>query len=671
MQSGVNDVKRLLSQLQARLIRDRRGNVLMLFALALLPLMGMVGSAVDISRAYLVKSRLQHACDAAVLGGRRSMTGSVFDTAARSAADRYFNLNFTAGRYGTSGLSMSYVVGNDMIVHGSAAVTVPTVIMSIFGKKTIPLAATCEAQLQLPNSDIMFVLDTTLSMAETNPGDTTSKIQALRQSVTAFYNTLNSAQTSAAQVRYGFVPYSSTVNVGLLLKPEWIVDNWTYQSREQAGYDDVSAGTQGATITTNGSSTYTGGKTSSTQPGSSENCVAPPNEGYSSTTTTTQWDPSSTAVPRSRVVTTVQNGTTYSASRNSSTGVCTITKTTYSNYTQTYSQTVSANPNAGQSNGTNRVYYWNYKPILYPLSFLKGSNGSGTVAGGSFNTMLGNSFTTKTINWGNSSQGACIEERTTVPVGGSGTAYDLDVDLVPNPALPDTQWRPFLPDLVWSRSVTNYYPGGTTAISGWQINPVSHTSANYITPGSYKSDFAACPSVARKLATIRTSAEQSTLTTYLNGLVPRGRTYHDVGMLWGLRLMSAQGLFASENAAASNGGSITRNLIFMTDGDTETNIADYDAYGLSALDRRRTAAGSLPTDAQQDTIVEDRLRRLCTLAKDQKNITVWVIAFGTSLTSLLTDCASPNRAYQANNAAELNQTFADIAARISQLRVTH
>jgi len=599
------------------------------------------------------------------------MTTSTFDANARAAADRYFNLNFTAGRYGTSGLSMDYVVGNDMIVHGAAAVTVPTVIMSIFGKRTIPLAATCEAQLQLPNSDIMFVLDTTLSMAETNPGDTISKIQALRQSVATFYNTLNNAQTSAAQVRYGFVPYSSTVNVGLLLKPEWMVDNWTYQSREQDGYADVSAGTQGSTITTNGSSTYTGSKTSSTQPGPSENCVAPPNEGYSSTPSYTPWDPSSTALPRSRTVTVIQNGSTYSALRNSSTGICTITKTTFSNYTQTYSQTVSANPNANASNGTNRVYYWNYRPISYSMAPFKTIGPTGLIAGGSMSTTLGNNFTSKVINWGNSNQGACIEERTTVRSGMTGIEYDLDVDLVPSANMPDTQWRPFLPDLVWSRSVGNYYPGGTTAISGWQINDVNHSSSNYISPGQYKSDFAACPSAARKLAAIRTTAEQTNLTTYLNALVPRGRTYHDVGMLWGLRLMSAQGLFATENASAANGGAITRNLIFMTDGDTETNIADYDAYGLSALDRRRTSSSSLPTNFDQDTIVENRLRRLCTLAKDQKNITVWVIAFGTSLTSLLTDCASPNRAYQANNTAELNQTFADIAARISQLRVTH
>ena len=544
--------------------------------------------------------------------------------------------------------------------------------MRIFGFEQIPLEATCEAQLQLPNSDIMFVLDTTLSMAETNPGDSQPKIAALRQAVTNFYTTLNNAQSAASQVRYGFVPYSSTVNVGLLLKREWMVDSWDYQSREQNGPPvPKDGGQEAATITTNTNySAWSGTKTVTTSNGSSENCVAPANESYGDNTTYTAWNPSSSALPRSRTATRTINGNTYSAARNSS-GICIITKTAYNAYSQTYTQTVSENPNAGNDKADSFSYYWNYKKLPFSVTAFKGSANSGLMAGGSFTTSLGNNFASKTINWGNSTQGACIEERKTLRPSEMGTAYDLDIDMVPIPGNKDTQWRPYLPDIVWSRSVTNYYPSGTAAISGWQPNDVTHVTNNYITPGSYKSDFAACPSASRRLETIRTAADKTNLTKYLNALVPRGRTYHDIGMLWGLRLMSAEGLFASDNAASATGGNIARNLIFMTDGDTETNIADYDAYGLAALDRRRTNAASLPTNVAQDAIVEDRLTRLCTVAKERKNITVWVIAFGTELTPLLTNCASSNRAYQANNAAELNETFAEIAARISQLRVTH
>ena len=48
--------------------RDARGNTLAIVGAALVPLAGMIGSGVDMSRAYMAKTRLQSACDAAALG---------------------------------------------------------------------------------------------------------------------------------------------------------------------------------------------------------------------------------------------------------------------------------------------------------------------------------------------------------------------------------------------------------------------------------------------------------------------------------------------------------------------------------------------------------------------------------------------------------------------------
>ena len=108
----------------------------------------------------------------------------------------------------------------------------------------------------------------------------------------------------------------------------------------------------------------------------------------------------------------------------------------------------------------------------------------------------------------------------------------------------------------------------------------------------------------------------------------------------------------------------------MTDGATDTRIGAYDAWGQSAVARRRTPTGVIPTNSTQNAITEARLTELCNVAKNNKNITVWVIAFGTELTSLLSSCASPGRAFQANNASQLTETFAEIASQIAQLRVT-
>src|ERR1044072_4624513 len=83
----------------ARLARDARGNTLAIVGAALVPLAGMIGSGVDMSRAYMAKSRLQSACDAAALAGRRVMQNDTLNTAVTSEATRFFNFNFPQRLY--------------------------------------------------------------------------------------------------------------------------------------------------------------------------------------------------------------------------------------------------------------------------------------------------------------------------------------------------------------------------------------------------------------------------------------------------------------------------------------------------------------------------------------------------------------------------------------------
>ena len=60
------------------LARDVRGNTLAIMAAALIPLAGLVGGGIDISRMYITKTRLQHACDAGALAGRKAMGGGTW-----------------------------------------------------------------------------------------------------------------------------------------------------------------------------------------------------------------------------------------------------------------------------------------------------------------------------------------------------------------------------------------------------------------------------------------------------------------------------------------------------------------------------------------------------------------------------------------------------------------
>ncbi|MBH1999873.1 MAG: hypothetical protein I8H96_12140 [Sphingomonadaceae bacterium] len=657
-------------RLAGRLRRDTRGNVIMLTAAAIFPIIGLSGAALDIARIYLVKNKLQNACDASVLAYRRSMNGNNVTTDTEPRARNYFNANFAPGLYGSGTPAMTYSVDTQNTVHGSASVTLPMALMRVFGFQQTTLSATCDAQLQLPNTDIMFVLDTTGSMTDTNPGDSSNRITGLRKAVIDFYNILESAKVAGTQVRYGFVPYSNTVNVGMLLKSEWLANTATYQSREFVTQTTLKTSTSGAYQTT-----YTAWTpddfTTIILAGDPENCMAPTGNLVTSGSSSSSWSPNGSAVPKSRTNYRTLNGSSYSAATQSN-GTCKITQKTYNNVSQTRTETYAENPNGGDPVYTT-YNYWNYKPVSYDVSALK------PPSGGTLNAYIANPASpaagqpsTATagavvaVKWVAAS--ACIEERKTLRPQEIGTAYDMDVDMVPNPANPDTQWKPWLPRIVFARNVGSYV-GIDASKWTWSYGATLNSTATYANMSSFANDRAACPSPARKLMSKEAGLTPTVLSNYLNGLKTVGDTYHDIGFLWGLRLASAQGIFAAENASASNGFDIARNVIFMTDGATETHIQDYDAYGLSALDRRRTPIANLPDDDGQNAIVESRLSNYCKVAKG-KGMTVWVIAFGTELTSTLSDCASEGRAYQADDSTQLATTFADIASRIAQLRLT-
>lgn len=52
--------------------------MLVLVAAGFLPLLGFIGGGIDMARIYLVKTRLQHACDAGALADRKQIGGGAW-----------------------------------------------------------------------------------------------------------------------------------------------------------------------------------------------------------------------------------------------------------------------------------------------------------------------------------------------------------------------------------------------------------------------------------------------------------------------------------------------------------------------------------------------------------------------------------------------------------------
>jgi Flp pilus assembly protein TadG len=619
-----------------RLIASKRGNVLPIVAASILPMAAMIGGAVDMSRAYMVKSRIQQACDAGVLAGRRAMQQSSYSDAAKAQAQDFFDINFKAGYNDSHSVTFntSNPAGTSKVL-GSASTVMPTAIMGMFGKKTIPIDVTCEAELNLSNSDVTFVLDVTGSMNDSIPvggGGSIVKITALRNSVMSFYDTLaNAATGSLARIRYAFVPYSTNVNVGEILydtNSTWLnggnaADSWSYQSRRPIWRTttvdcQVFGGNQSFACPNRWHNTVSGGGTNITR----QQCTTYGNNADGSGFGFT---PNPTGNPTAPV-TSGTSTTTVSYERyswggfapgwsGSDTRQCVRRRTTQ----------VDSSVAVG---GATLIYV--YEQRTYPtFDFVR-----------SIKTANPAVPTPSDGNGGTSRWTGCIEERDTIAgapiaygasgitVNGSTNAHDLNIDAVPNSAA--TRWRPYWEQVYWLRD------GGRST---------------------------ACPTKASLLSTMARADVQ----TYVNSLVAVGGTYHDVGLLWGARIASPQGIFSSNvNASPGNGGSVGRHLIFMTDGELTSYDFVASMYGTEMLDQRVTGGSNDPTQLERQ---RQRYLAICEAIK-AKGIRLWVIAFGTTLTTDLQTCASSGSSFTAENSTKLNTAFQNIAKQISELRLT-
>lgn len=205
-----------------QLLHDERGNAAMILAAAIIPLLGLVGSALDMSRTYLVKSKMQVACDAGALGARRAMADATLDSGAIAEGKKFFDFNFPAGTMESQPVVLAIKANASDLstVDVTASTKVPTTIMKMFGIDTLDVEVECSADQDYVNNDVMLVLDVTGSMncsAGTNCDFATSeqsnsRLSRLRSATSALYASL--ADAKGVRTRYAFMPYSMTVNVG-------------------------------------------------------------------------------------------------------------------------------------------------------------------------------------------------------------------------------------------------------------------------------------------------------------------------------------------------------------------------------------------------------------------------------------------------------------------------
>jgi Flp pilus assembly protein TadG len=198
----------------------RGGNVAITFAVALLPLIGGVGAAIDYSRVNYVKAKMQTALDSVALMLSKEAAA---DTSSQLQinATKYFLANFDPS-FGTTNVQTTVTYssssGSNLVVNGSAAV--PTTFAAVLGLNTINISSTSTVKWGMSRLRVALVLDNTGSMSSDG------KMGALQTATKNLLSQLNSAVQTNGDVYVSIIPFVKDVNVDPVnYNASWI--DWT------------------------------------------------------------------------------------------------------------------------------------------------------------------------------------------------------------------------------------------------------------------------------------------------------------------------------------------------------------------------------------------------------------------------------------------------------------
>ena len=210
----------------SRFKRNDRGAIAMIIALSIVPLMVAGGLAVDLSRAYLTKSRLGHALDAAGLAVGSMRTASTDSTYLETQFNNFFKANYPDSEVGvTHDLTF---VDNGGIITVTGKATVDTVFMSIVGIDTVTVASSAEIEVETNGLELVMVLDNTGSMGSGG------KLSSMKSAALDLIDILFGDETAPDLLKVGLVPFSGSVNIGTGMSGfvndtaayDWGTTNW-------------------------------------------------------------------------------------------------------------------------------------------------------------------------------------------------------------------------------------------------------------------------------------------------------------------------------------------------------------------------------------------------------------------------------------------------------------
>lgn len=641
-----------LIKLGRRFKRDAGGAVALIFALALIPVLVLVGAAVDYARAAKAKTQLQDALDAATLAAALKLGAGYTYADRQKAAEGALYANLS-----TSALDSVVVTVTDTTsasgpgISIQATGTLPTAAIRVVGIDTVDVAARAEAVAGAGQPvEIALVLDNTGSMVNDMVG--------LKWAATSFVNTVFTSQTG--NLKMSVVPYVAAVNAGSDLNPAALdvngltsVNGNTFKHQWIAGISDCNPWVLDPPVVVDPNPPP----------------PPPPVDPYGTPTGTDKQgalDAGKGGAPFWNMIPSQASArrfarSLFSLSQANAAGVTPNTVDPVMTTLYTVSPPYVAAPVIAEvpDGFSTTTICWLVNPSVISNSDL-------------FNRIPGAAWK------------GCVEARS--------APYDVTDD-APSAATVETLFTPyFAPDepnqygysAPFDNSYLNDYHASwpTTGVPpGWRAadtfaNLLKYDGVNIATmketPPDTKGPNFACPDPL-----LRLTSTKDDVTNKINSLNywSSGGTISSEGLMWGWRTLSPNAPFAQ---GAAYGGA-KKFIVLMTDGVNSLvdnraggrldTLSDYTAYGYLMKGRMGTSQNF----GVAEQFLNDRMLTACTNAK-AKGISIFTILFretNTTTANLLKQCATtPLQALMANDATSLQAAFANVATQVNSLRLT-
>jgi Flp pilus assembly protein TadG len=217
---------RRFCRLLTRFLTDRRGGVAPIFALTIIPVVGLVGAGIDYGRANSIRTGMQSALDATALAMAK-LAPTLTQTQLQQQSTAYFLTMFIYSDAKNLTIIPTYTTVGGSQLTIVTTTTMDTYFMKVMGFPTLNIGSSTTVKWGNSRLRVALVLDTTGSMADDG------KMPALQTATKALLTQLKNAAATNGDVYVSIIPFSKNVNVGASnFNATWI--DWTDWAAEPA-----------------------------------------------------------------------------------------------------------------------------------------------------------------------------------------------------------------------------------------------------------------------------------------------------------------------------------------------------------------------------------------------------------------------------------------------------